>query len=109
MHILLSCLIERSSTRLHAPPGGVSSISFGDYVPPHAQKQQAAVPQAVSRIVAPKVDPSAESSFNMRKASLPSAMNGSTMTNTVSDENRAPVTGRRIQHPPGGRSSIVIG
>lgn len=29
--------ITRSSTRLHAPPGGHSSISFGSYEPPAAR------------------------------------------------------------------------
>ena len=31
--------VARSSTRLHAPPGGASQISFGDYTSPAASRQ----------------------------------------------------------------------
>ena len=107
--LILFTLVERSSTRLHAPPGGVSSICFGDYTPSNAQKQPAAISQPTSNKIAPKADPISEGPAHMRKAYHQSSMGGGMMANLMGDENKAPVTGRRIQHPPGGRSSIVIG
>ena len=37
---------DRPSTRSHAPPGGVTSISFGDYMGPNATPSAAAAPVA---------------------------------------------------------------
>lgn len=91
--------IERSSTRLHAPPGGKSSFSIGgDYEPVKAVpvKVVAPVPAVAS---APVVAP-AQSPYKAQQ---------STMGSIIGQEAPTQRNSVRVRQAPGGASSIVIG
>mmetsp|Transcript_15987 Transcript_15987/g.22032 ORF Transcript_15987/g.22032 Transcript_15987/m.22032 type:complete len:94 (+) Transcript_15987:64-345(+) len=83
--------IVRPSTRLHAPPGGKSSISFGDDVRNDVKPLKTntillnSAPSAAAYAAAP------EKSFQKEVT------------------NAAPTTFRRVRQAPGGSSSLVIG
>jgi hypothetical protein len=92
--------IERSSTRLHAPPGGKSSFSIaGDYEP---VKPKVAAPASVAAApVEPVVAPVAEPVFHRAAQS--------SMAGLISQEQGQPRAAVRVRQAPGGASSIVIG
>ena len=92
--------IERSSTRLHAPPGGKSSFSIGgDYEP--VKKPVAAAPAPVAAAAPAPVAAPAPAQPRAEQSSMGSIL---------AQEN-APVqrTAVRVRQAPGGASSIVIG
>ena len=94
--------IERSSTRLHAPPGGKSSFSIGGDYEPVKKPVAAAAPAPVAAAApAPVAAPA--------PAQQPRAEQSS-MGSILAQEN-APVqrTAVRVRQAPGGASSIVIG
>ena len=93
-HFLIS---ERPSTRLHAPPGGVSSISFGDDTPSNT-KQPAAAARATNNIFGEQEDPKPSTSGVRRTPAQSAAI-----------ENNQPAAGGRVKQQPGGNSSLVLG
>lgn len=97
---------ERSSTRLHAPPGGVSSISFGDDTPSQTKKP-AAASKVSNNIFGQDEDPK-PSTAGVRRQSAQSAMGGSAMADIFA-ENKQPAAAGRVKQHPGGNSSLVIG
>jgi len=119
---------ERSSTRLHAPPGGKSSFSIGgyteeekapaqrrprgnepaylaDYAPKNAQARQTEQPQRVEQEFPNKKSYGRQMSRQYENVA-PTA-------DVHQHSGAPPVTGAkqstRVMHAPGGRSSIVIG
>lgn len=105
--------IERSSTRLHAPPGGKTSISFGDYntadnYPPNpARKSAAPVKTSMSDLLSPRDDEKEEDKEIISKIIKPS--NSSQMADVMNSENAAPRSAVRVRQAPGGTSSLVLG
>jgi hypothetical protein len=118
--------IDRSSTRLHAPPGGQSSICFGTY----GQDENVAKPvnraqsnnifgaEQTNDVVKPSRRPSANNIYGSdeteeeleRKRQLarrPSNSQG--MGNVMAPVDEAPVTARRCRQAPGGTSSFTLG
>ena len=102
--------IERSSTRLHAPPGGKSSISFGSDEP---AKKPTVTPAVVENVVpvatapvvpdaAPETEVlsvfSAPATASPMKASAPVSSMSSIISQEVTAAVVAPVTARR-GHP----------
>ena len=90
-------ITDRSSTRVHAPPGGRSQISFGSYE-------------------APKAKPALNPTTTHNASSAPVAKKTGVSSNrfaTGSNQNCGNViTDRsttRIHAPPGGRSTITFG
>lgn len=86
------CDLDRPSTRLHAPPGGKSSICFGDYSEP--------VEKPVRR--AQNVNTLADI---VNGQSTPRGVPGA----AVPKAEEAPAPTRRVRQAPGGTSSIVLG
>jgi hypothetical protein len=84
--------IERSSTRLHAPPGGKSSWSIGGDYNDEPVKPKAAV-VAAPVAVEPVVHRASQSS----------------MAGLISQQEQQPRAAVRVRQAPGGASSIVIG
>lgn len=98
-------VMERSSTRLHAPPGGKSSICFGSYEPEPVMKK--AVLPAASVQVAPSEN--IEPAKNCRTSAAGAAMqSGSSMKDAMGGgPDSAPVVRRR--QAPGGNSTFTLG
>mmetsp|Transcript_720 Transcript_720/g.2481 ORF Transcript_720/g.2481 Transcript_720/m.2481 type:complete len:115 (-) Transcript_720:213-557(-) len=100
-------LPSRPSTRLHAPPGGQSSLSlaWGPQEPPQQQPQQSA-----PAVVVPKkdVEPPTTTTAAAEKGGLSSNAfaNGANQNcgNVLTDR---PTT--RLHAPPGGKSTISLG
>jgi hypothetical protein len=90
--------IERSSTRLHAPPGGKSSWSIGgDYSEPVKPK---AVPAPAPAPVAAPAPAAVEPVVHRASQS--------SMAGIISQDQQ-PRAAVRVRQAPGGASSIVIG
>lgn len=53
MILIFLIFVERSSTRLHAPPGGKTSISFGSYEPEVAKPRVVEQPVTIAPTPAP--------------------------------------------------------
>lgn len=82
-------LIERSSTKLHAPPGGRTSIIFGD-----------------------GSDDRFTEKYSTHKKAAPMNARGAenNMRNIINQQDQQPAANnRRVRQAPGGTSSIVIG
>ena len=102
-------ITERSSTRLHAPPGGASSFSLSwgqpDEKKENVKNQPAPAPQPIAS--KPITQPQDMQTFGMntRKGSNAYA-NGANQNcgNVLTDR---PST--RVHAPPGGASSFVLG
>ena len=88
----------RSSTRVHAPPGGKSQISFGSYeAPKSAALKDTTTPQNATTQAASVIKKGVSSN---RFASGSNQNCG----NVITDRSTT-----RIHAPPGGRSSITFG
>ena len=116
-------ILERSSTRLFAPPGGKSSISFGDYTAP-THEPKTAYAQPVAR---ENVNPQPARNIVKRGSQGQSSIcfgDDSTPAYVRPNSNQAPVSaavqgnnGNNFQQPaygrvkqaPGGNSSFVLG
>lgn len=112
--------VERSSTRLWAPPGGKSSFSLAHDEGPGAvkkaeqlQQQQAtkaATATAQAQVQAQLPAPGTE---NLAAAGSSRAAvnqtNGSGMASLISQSTEQPRAAGRVRAPPGGASSIIFG
>eukprot|EP00178_Gracilaria_changii_P021843 TRINITY_DN64737_c0_g1_i1.p1 TRINITY_DN64737_c0_g1~~TRINITY_DN64737_c0_g1_i1.p1 ORF type:complete len:131 (+),score=22.78 TRINITY_DN64737_c0_g1_i1:27-395(+) len=119
MEVHSSMYTRSSSVRLHAPPGGKTSISFGSDEPvketPAPAPTQAAAPVEVEPVaVAPAP---VEAAVVPPTQSEPTPVSNEAIPTDNNDESRAtrpdaapPVTGSRpstkVRQPPGGASSI---
>jgi len=104
--------IERSSTRLHAPPGGKSSFSIGGYPDEPVKKPVAAAPAAAPAAVAAPVAAAAAAPVTAAAAPAPvshRAEQSSMGSLLAQDAAPAQRTAVRVRQAPGGASSIVIG
>jgi hypothetical protein len=105
--------IERSSTRLHAPPGGKTSISFGDYntadnYTTKPTRKTSPVKSSMSDLLSPRDDKKEEDEEEIvAKVIKPS--NSSQMADVMNSENTAPRTAVRVRYAPGGASTLVLG
>ena len=122
--------VSRSSTRVHAAPGGASSICFGTY----GQDENVAKPvnQTVTNnifgntdsndVVKPSRRPSAanvtniiaaeetEEELEKKRLAAQRPSNSQGMGNVMTaDVTEAPVTARRVRQAPGGTSSFTLG
>ena len=96
-------VMERSSTRLHAPPGGKSSICFGSYEPePVARK---AVPAQVQAVPSENIEPAKNCRTSVAGAAMQS---GSSMKDAMGCGSDAVPFVRRRQ-APGGNSTFTLG
>ncbi|KEP60728.1 UNVERIFIED_CONTAM: hypothetical protein HHA_249935 [Hammondia hammondi] len=86
---------NKPSTRVHAAPGGASSICFGDDTP--TAPPTAYVPASPS---APSTAPS---------SSRPSPTPAAGQHGVANDATSQAKTSVRVHQPPGGRSSIHFG
>ena len=108
--------IERSSTRLHAPPGGKTSICFGDYdssqlysskSTPKPNQHQTALKPSMSDLLSSRSSEEEEDVDDVKKVVLKST--SSQMDSIFSSENEAPKPNTRVRQAPGGKSSLVLG
>ena len=76
------------------PPGGVSSISFGDDTPSNT-KQPATAPRAANNIFGQEEDPKPNTAGVRRQQ--------------AQVDNNQPAAGGRVKQQPGGNSSLVLG
>jgi SPIRAL1-like protein len=114
-------ITDRSSTRVHAPPGGRSQISFGSQEPIIAPKSvaaaAAAAPSAATlkdtttsqNVVAPTEAPiKSDAVFGARigKTSSNSYASGANQNcgNVITDRSST-----RVHAPPGGKTSFILG
>ena len=96
-------LPSRPSTKLHAPPGGQSSISLSWDAPPESQPQhQPQQPETVAPVVPESHDPPTTGK-GVSSNAFANGMNQN-CGNVLTDR---PTT--RLHAPPGGRSSITLG
>ena len=93
--------IERSSTRLHAPPGGKSSWSIGGDYNDEPVKPKAAVVAAPA--LAPVAVPAPVAVEPVVHRASQSSMAG------LISQDQQPRAAVRVRQAPGGASSIVIG
>ena len=109
---------ERSSTRLHAPPGGKTSISFGDYSEPakttSARATRGAQPPSSISFGADNVPPTASTGSKslgsyMQQAAPSVAAPVAPVTQQYTPASTISGNGYRVRQQPGGTSSIVIG
>lgn len=124
--------INRSSTRLHAPPGGQSSICFGTYgldapvVKPTQRNNINNIyggDQVINDVAKPLRRPSTNStnqnniygSDDETEAQLKKRLearrpsNSQGMSNVMSYEENQPPAARRVRQAPGGTSSLTLG
>ncbi|PFH38028.1 hypothetical protein BESB_003690 [Besnoitia besnoiti] len=85
---------NKPSTRVHAAPGGASSICFGDDVPSPSPAVRSPGVSTASSPAPPSASPSPRP---------PAGNHG------VSQDCSASKTSVRVHQPPGGRSSIHFG
>ena len=107
--------IERSSTRLHAPPGGKTSICFGEYdtsqnyptkAAPTSRRHQTGAKSSMSDLLSPRNTEEEEEDEEIVKK-MPTS-NSAQMAGIFS-ENVDPKPAVRVRQAPGGRSSLVLG
>jgi SPIRAL1-like protein len=101
-------LTDRPSSRVLAAPGGASTISFGDYVEPAAQRPSPAKAGIPERPISASAGPGALSGMpgigqggNNNNYARPGGQN---VGNFLTDRNSS-----RVVAPPGGASSITFG
>jgi hypothetical protein len=116
---------ERSSTRLHAPPGGKSSICFGDssapstsyptnkskdtYVPNQSYAPQKKNNQVSMSDLLSQSEEETEEEKRKRLAKRTNNSNSNQMTDAMNYENTKPRSSTRVRQAPGGTSSLVLG
>ena len=107
-----SVVAERSSTRLHAPPGGKTSICFGDYDASTDTNRSKPFVQSTKKTGSMSgilshdghdSDEENETKVNRRPT------NSSQMTEAMNYESQKPQTSVRVRQAPGGQSSLVLG
>eukprot|EP01029_Cantina_marsupialis_P023364 TRINITY_DN580_c0_g1_i1.p1 TRINITY_DN580_c0_g1~~TRINITY_DN580_c0_g1_i1.p1 ORF type:complete len:202 (-),score=51.30 TRINITY_DN580_c0_g1_i1:201-806(-) len=103
-------ITDRSTTRIHAPPGGRSQISFGGYEEPVAPKRRAEPKPAP---VAPKAAAPAPVAHTAPSTAMPrSGVSSNKFANGANQNCGNVITERsstRLHAPPGGRSSFTLG
>ena len=94
-------LTDRSTTRLHAPPGGKSSISLS-WDSPHQPRTVSSKPLATANLA--PTDP-------VDKPRQPAALSSNAFANGANQNCGNVITDRsttRLHAPPGGKSSISL-
>jgi hypothetical protein len=105
---------------LHAPPGGKTSISFGDdtttnypankstapYVPNNQKRSNQ--PTSMSNLLSQQGNDD-ECNTNKKRSSQKSSNASSQMSECMNPENQMPRSSTRVRQAPGGTSTFVLG
>ena len=107
----LSCS-DRSSTRLHAPPGGKTSICLGNSQPEDVVKPlrrgSASAASSNNNIFGNQQE--SEEELEKKRVAARRPSNSLGMSGVMHhDENEAPTTARRVRQAPGGTSTFTLG
>ena len=100
----------RSSTRVHAPPGGASSISLGSSTAPNDAVQPA--PRKKVEEIQLATDSNLGVSPQVRRKSAHAMMSGSGVANIFGDDHTAPISpGKGVRQAPGAalKSTFSLG
>ena len=103
-------VIERSSTRLHAPPGGKSSICFGSYEPEVVKPTNRGVAKesANTGMISQQYAENVEPQRNAKKPYANNQQSGSSMKDIMGGADTA-ATFTRVRQAPGGNSTFTLG
>lgn len=102
--------LARSSTRVHAPPGGASSISFGSPSTPNEMEQPPQKKKPEEQFQASNTNLGV--SPQVRRKSAHAMMSGSGVANIFGDDHTAPTSpGKGVRQAPGAalKSSFSLG